>query len=128
MASPRLLVCDDEKVLRDLVRATFEGQGYAVDEARDGSEAMARARSTRPDLIVIDMMMPGESGLETLRELRSDPNLGSTPVIMLTARTQVADRTAAADAGANYYVSKPFSPLRLAELADKLLENVRQAA
>jgi two-component system phosphate regulon response regulator PhoB len=128
MAAPTLLVCDDEEVLRDLVRATFEGEGFNVVEAQDGSEALEQARRRHPDLMVIDMMMPGASGLQTLRELRRDPELSSTPVIMLTARTQIADRTAAVEAGADYYLAKPFSPLRLAELAGELLENVRQAA
>lgn len=128
MAAPTLLVCDDEEVLRDLVRATFEGEGFDVVEAQDGSQALEQARRRNPDLMVIDMMMPGGSGLHALRELRRDPQLSSMPVIMLTARTQIADRTAAAEAGADYYLVKPFSPLRLAELAGELLENVRQAA
>ena len=128
MAAPKLLVCDDEPVLRDLLRATFENHGYDVVEARDGSEALSRARENRPDLIVIDLMLPGESGLDTVRELRGDAAFRSTPVIVLTARTQVADRTAAAEAGADFYVSKPFSPLGLARIAGRLLENVRTAA
>jgi CheY-like chemotaxis protein len=128
MAAPKLLVCDDEEVLRQLLRATFESEGYDVLEARDGLEGVARARENRPDLIVIDMMMPGGSGLHALRELRQDASLRQTPVIMLTARAQLADRRAAAAAGADYYLAKPFSPLRLAELAGELLEHARRAA
>ena len=85
-----MLVCDDETVLRELVRATL-GQGrYTVVEARDGHEALAQARSERPDVILLDVMMPGRSGDDVLRELRSDPATAATPVIMLTARAQAA--------------------------------------
>lgn len=128
MAPPKLLVCDDEEVLRQLLRATFESEGYNVLEARDGLEGLARARENHPDLIVIDMMMPGASGLHALRELRRDPMFRDTPVIMLTARAQLADRRAATEAGADHYLAKPFSPLRLAELAGELLEHARRAA
>ena len=91
---PTVLVCDDEPVLRLLVRATLDRGDYTVLEAGDGDEALARARSDRPDLILLDMMMPGRSGSEVLRAVRSDPASAATPVIMLTARAQAADREA----------------------------------
>jgi CheY-like chemotaxis protein len=118
--TPRLLVCDDEDVLRSLIRATLAG--YTVIEARDGDEALEQARQLRPDLILLDMMMPGRSGLDVLSELRRDPTLAATPVVMLTARTQVADRDAAEAAGADYYLAKPFSPLQLISVVEELLE------
>ncbi len=90
-----VLVCDDEAVLRALVRATLEGDGYAIVEARDGNEALERAREARPDVILLDLMMPGRTGLDTLAELRADAELAEVPVVMLTARAQVADREAA---------------------------------
>jgi CheY-like chemotaxis protein len=121
---PTILVCDNEEPLRALVRATLESVSYTIVEARDGDEAIARARELKPDLILLDMMMPGRSGIDVLEELRAEPELAATPVVMLTARTQAADREAAAGAGVNRFVAKPFSPRELAaivesELADR---------
>ncbi len=118
---PRILVCDNEDVLRDLVRASLGGNGYDLVEARDGDEALALARDTKPDLVLLDMMMPGRSGLDVLAELRADPELAETRVVMLTARTQAADREAAAEAGADRFLTKPFSPLELAALVEDML-------
>ena len=91
-------------------------------EARDGEESLELARSERPDLIVLDMMMSGRSGLEVLGELRRDPELADTLVVMLTARAQATDRDAALEAGVDAFVSKPFSPLKLASVVEQLLE------
>ena len=121
MATATILVCDDEAVLRSLVRASLDGE-YSIIEARDGDEALELAHSGHPDLIVIDMMMPGRTGLEVVAALRSDDDLAETPVIMLTARAQVADRAAAADAGADHYLAKPFSPRELSMLVHEILE------
>lgn len=118
---PRILVCDNEDVLRNLVRASLGGNGYDLVEARDGDEALALARDTKPDLVLLDMMMPGRSGLDVLAELRADPELAETRVVMLTARTQAADREAAAEAGADRFLTKPFSPLELAALVEDML-------
>jgi CheY-like chemotaxis protein len=123
--SHTVLVCDNEEVLRGLVRATLEGSGYALLEARDGEDALEQARRVRPDVILLDMMMPGRSGLEVLAELRRDPELRGIPVVMLTARAQVADRDAAERAGANRFLAKPFSPLKLARVVEELLDNGR---
>lgn len=116
-----MLLCDDEDVLRALIRAALGGE-YELVEARDGDEALERARADRPDLIILDMMMPGRSGLDVLPELRADAELGPTPVVMLTARTQAADREAAAAAGADRFLAKPFSPLELSRLVAELLD------
>jgi two-component system response regulator MtrA len=118
---PTVLVCDDEPVLRMLVRATLGLGDYTVVEARDGDEALERIRSDHPDLIVLDMMMPGRSGADVLVELRSDPTTAETPVIMLTARAQTSDREAMNRAGADHYLTKPFSPIGLAALVEELL-------
>jgi two-component system response regulator MtrA len=120
-----VLVCDNEEILRDLVRASLHGNGYILLEARDGDEALAEARRSRPDLILLDMMMPGRSGLEVLEELRGDPELQDVPVVMLTARAQAADREAAASAGADHFLSKPFSPAELTRLVEELLGRER---
>jgi len=90
---PTVLICDNEEPLRSLIRAALDGNGYELVEARDGDEGLDVARRLRPDLIVLDMMMPGRTGLDVLQELRADPSFASTRVIMLTARTQVTDAT-----------------------------------
>ena len=118
---PTVLVCDDEPVLRMLVRATLDQGNYTVVEACDGDEAIARTRSDHPDLILLDMMMPGRSGSDVLRELRGDPATATTPVIMLTARAQASDREAMNVAGADHYLTKPFSPIGLASLVEEVL-------
>jgi CheY-like chemotaxis protein len=118
---PTVLVCDDEPVLRMLVRATLDQGDYTVVEACDGDEAISRAGSHQPDLILLDMMMPGRSGSDVLRELRADPATAQTPVIMLTARAQATDREAMNLAGADHYLTKPFSPVGLAALVEEVL-------
>jgi two-component system phosphate regulon response regulator PhoB len=117
---PTILVCDDEDVLRALVRASLNGD-YAIVEARDGDESLELARHVQPDLVIVDMMMPGRTGLDVVTELRRDAAFAATPVIMLTARAQAADREAANDAGVDRYVQKPFSPLELSATVDELL-------
>ena len=114
----KVLVCDDEIVLRALIREVLADH-YEIFEAADGNEALAKARDVRPDLILLDMMMPGRTGLDVLNELRADDELSGTRVLMLTARTQADDRAAAATADA--YLSKPFSPARLADLVGQML-------
>lgn len=121
--SLRVLICDNEEPLRALVRAALAPRGYELLEARDGDESLVMARDAKPDLIVLDMMMPGRTGLDVLRELRADPDLSATPVVMLTARAQLTDEQAAADAGADRFLPKPFSPLELDALIASLLED-----
>jgi len=116
-----ILVCDDEGVLRALVRATLSSDRYEIVEARDGDEALEQARNHRPDVIVLDMMMPGRTGIEVLAELRSDPMLDGTRVLVLSARAQNADRIEAEQAGADRFLTKPFSPTELASVVDELV-------
>lgn len=118
----KILICDNEEILRALVRATLDEGGYELVEARDGDESLALARSHRPDVVVLDMMMPGRTGVEVLRALRADPDLAGTRVVMLTARAGEADRETAAAAGADRFVPKPFSPLELAAVVEDLVE------
>jgi len=108
-----VLVCDNEEALRALVRAALEPSGCEIAEARDGDESVELARALEPDLIVLDLMMPGRSGLQVLDELRSEPRFETTPVIVLSARAQVADREAVTQAGATTFLAKPFSPREL---------------
>ena len=121
-----ILVCDNEEPLRALVRATLEDEDYEIVEARDGHESLELARSARPDLIVLDMMMPGRTGIEVLGELRRDEAFDATPVIMLTARTQSADRATAESIGADRFVAKPFSPRKFATTVAELLAEGRR--
>jgi CheY-like chemotaxis protein len=123
--SETVLVCDNEAPMRMLIRAALKGAGYAAVEARDGDEAISLARDLKPDLIVLDMMMPGRTGLEVLSELREDPEFADTPVVMLTARTQESDRDAATRAGVDRFLTKPFSPRELAAAVAELLEGRR---
>lgn len=118
----KVLICDNEAPLRALVCATLDPAGYQLAEAADGDEALALSERLRPDLIVLDMMMPGRSGLEVLAALRSNPELAATKVILLTARAQVADREAARRAGADEFLAKPFSPQHLCEVVRTMLE------
>ncbi len=120
-----VLVCDNEEALRALVRAALEPSGCEIVEARDGDESLDLARALEPDLIVLDMMMPGRSGLEVLAELRRDAELASTPVIVLTARAQTSDHEAATRVGASRFITKPFSPRELCAAAEQLLDGGR---
>ncbi len=121
----KVLVCDNEDVLRALVRAALDTSDYDLFEARDGDESLELARAERPDAIVLDMMMPGKTGLEVVAELRADDQLASTRVLMLTARAQAADRDAALAAGADRFLAKPFSPLELMTVVEELLAEPR---
>jgi DNA-binding response OmpR family regulator len=106
----RILVVDDEPKIVQLVRDYLERAGFAVSTARDGNEALMRAHSERPDLIVLDLGLPGLDGLEVTRRLRRDSGV---PIIMLTARDDETDKVVGLELGADDYVTKPFSPREL---------------
>ena len=116
--APTILVCDDEPSLRELVRAVL-GSRYSFVEADDGPRALALARELRPDLIVLDLMLPGMSGMEVLDVLRSDPQLASVPVIVVTAWSHAEAN--ALVAGADRFVPKPFDPEALETAVEELL-------
>lgn len=118
---PVVLVCDDEEPLRRLVRAALEDTNCSIAEAANGDEALELARSLGPDLIILDMVMPRRSGLEVVTELRRDPEFAHIPVIFLTARAQITDREAAAQAGVDRFLPKPFSIFELSSLVESLL-------
>src|SRR5262245_9686880 len=118
---PTILVVDDEPTILELVRYTLEDERITVIEAADGMEALERARTTRPDLIFLDVQMPRLDGFEVCRRLREDPTLADVRVVMLTAAGQEADRARGFAAGANDYLTKPFSPLALFTLVRSLL-------
>ncbi len=103
----KILVAEDDRAVRDAVDRALSFEGYEVITARDGAEALQRVLNDAPDLVVLDVMMPIVDGLETCRRLRAAGN--AVPVLMLTARTEVADRVAGLDAGADDYLAKPFA-------------------
>jgi DNA-binding response OmpR family regulator len=117
----KILVCDNEDVMRDLVRATLNHGEYELIDARDGDEGLELAGREQPDLILLDMMMPGRTGLEVAGALREQADFAETPIVMLTARTQATDRAAADEAGATRFLAKPFSPLELIAVVEELL-------
>ncbi len=105
-----VLVADDDRKIIDMLRRTLAYEGYRVVTAADGSEALEKARSQRPDVIVLDWLMPGIDGIEVARRIReADP----TPILMLTARDAIEDRVEGLDAGADDYLVKPFAPAEL---------------
>lgn len=105
----RVLLIEDEPNLIEAIRFVLSRGGWAVQTHSDGATALARIREARPDVVVLDVMLPGRSGFDILDELRADPDLSATPVLMLTARGQSADRARAERAGASRYMTKPFS-------------------
>lgn len=119
-----VLIVDDEPPIVELVRFTLEDEHVRVLEAGDGLEALAVARAERPDLIFLDVQLPRLNGFEVCRRLRLESGLGKTKVVMLTAAGQVQDLARGRAAGADLYLTKPFSPLRLLTLVSSLLPEV----
>jgi len=119
----RILLCDNEQSLRNLMRASLDGLGHEIHEATTGDEGLRLARELLPDLVLLDMMMPGRSGLEVLQELRAEPSFADVAVVMVTARVQADDRDAATAAGADAFLSKPFRPAELVSLVSELLDS-----
>jgi two-component system response regulator MprA len=119
---PVVLLVEDEEAVRVATARALVLEGYTVETARDGAEALARLVRLEPDVILLDVMLPGIDGLEVVRALRAEGR--STPVLMLTARSEVGDRVAGLDAGADDYLAKPFA---LAELNARLRALLRRS-
>jgi len=117
----RILIVEDEAALSDLVRSHLEKEGHAVEQAFDGRQALAAADRARPDLVILDWMLPGLDGLEVCQELRRKHLM---PILMLTARGEVADRVTGLQVGADDYLGKPFSIVELAARVASLLRRV----
>lgn len=113
MAKGRILVIDDEKDLIELVRYNLEKEGFLVKGAQDGESGLSAAIEEGPDLIVVDLMLPGIDGLDVCRALRLDKRTSRIPIIMLTAKSEESDRILGLELGADDYVTKPFSPREL---------------
>lgn len=121
MAAPTVLVVEDDPTIQQLLEVNFEMEGFTVLVASDGIEGLEIARSGAPDIIVSDVMMPRMSGLEMVAELKSDAELRSIPVILLSAKAQGTDVRDGIQIGADEYVTKPFEPLDLIDRVNALL-------
>ena len=113
MIKPKILVVDDEQDAIELIEYNLQAAGYRVLTANDGVEAVKKTRSSIPDLIVLDLMIPELDGLEVCKILRRDPATANIPIIMLTAKASEIDRVLGLEIGADDYVTKPFSPREL---------------
>jgi two-component system response regulator MtrA len=120
----RILVADDDVDIRELVEFKLSTMGHEIVAVGDGAAAVDACRASKPDLAVLDVMMPGVSGLDAIKQIRSDPDLADLPVILLTARAQESDVETGFDSGADDYITKPFSPRELASRDEALLTKV----
>ena len=117
-----VVIADDESGIRLLVHATIESDDFVVMEASNGAEAWALIQQHKPGLVLLDVQMPGRSGLEVLRLIKADPNLKATRVILLTSKAQETDVEVGLMAGADFYLTKPFSPLDLLTRVEEALQ------
>jgi two-component system, OmpR family, alkaline phosphatase synthesis response regulator PhoP len=120
----KVLVIDDEAPIRLLCRVNLEAEKMAVIEAADGPSGLDQAREQRPDVILLDVMMPGLDGWKVAEQLLDDDRTSAIPIIFLTARAEFRDRAKGLDIGGVDYVTKPFNPLDLAPLVRHLLERI----
>ena len=116
-----ILIVDDESNIVELVRMTLEDDRVRVMDAADGQRALALAQTVPPDLVFLDVNLPDMSGLEVCRRLRRDGRFAETKVVMLTAAAQESDVALGLAAGADHYLTKPFSPVRLLSIVERLL-------
>ncbi|MDP6352713.1 MAG: phosphate regulon transcriptional regulator PhoB [Alphaproteobacteria bacterium] len=124
---PSILLVEDEAAIVTLVRYNLERQGYRVRDTDDGEQALIMVKEEKPDLVILDWMLPSVSGLEVCRGLRRDPETKALPIIMLTARAEEGDRIRGLESGADDYVTKPFSPKELIARVQAVLRRARPA-
>jgi len=127
MSKARLLLVEDDKVLADLLVWHFEREEYEVRQTADGEEALLLAQEHVPDIVILDWMIEGISGLEVCRRLRRGVATANVPIIMLTARADESDRVRGLDTGADDYLTKPFSPRELLARVSAVLRRIRPA-
>ena len=127
MSAPKLLLVEDDQALSELLEFRFQKEGYNVRATSDGDEALVLASEDVPDLILLDWMLEGTSGIEVCRRLRRDKATAHVPIIMLTARGAEDDRIRGLDTGADDYVTKPFSPRELLARVSAVLRRIRPA-
>jgi len=123
----RLLIVEDDSDIAALVAHYAGKAGHEIEHVTSGTEGLARVRSTRPDLVILDLMLPGLSGLLVCEAMRADPELAVIPIIMLTARADETDRVTGLELGADDYVTKPFSPKELVARIGALLRRVERS-
>ncbi|MGH2768877.1 MAG: response regulator [Actinomycetota bacterium] len=119
----KILVADDDPVIIELLQVNLEMEGYEVVTAQDGEQAVVVAEQERPDLVILDIMMPGMDGWSAQRALLETPGLGRIPVIFLSARAQQADLRRGYEAGVAEYVTKPFDPAALLQIIEQILSD-----
>lgn len=117
-----VLVVDDQPHIVRLIQVNLEKEGFQVTTAGDGVEGLQKVREIRPDLVILDVIMPRKDGFEVLRDIKSDPELLDIPVIMLTVKTHNADIVEGLKEGAEMYLPKPFHPKELVALVKRVLE------
>ena len=117
----KILIVDDKLEVVELVTATLEGEGYQIISASDGREALEKIGKEKPDLVLLDIVMPKMDGLEALSQLKKDPVLKEIPIIMLTAKGQKSDQEKGKELGATGYIIKPFSPSALLKRIEEIL-------
>ncbi len=127
MSTPRLLLVEDDPALSELLEFRFKAEGYAVTVTPDGDEALLLASEEAPDLVVLDWMIEGTSGIEVCRRLRRDKATAHVPIVMLTARGAEDDKIRGLDTGADDYVTKPFSPRELLARVNAIMRRIRPA-
>jgi two-component system phosphate regulon response regulator PhoB len=127
MTKPNLLLVEDDRAIADLLVWHFEKEGFAVTRTGDGDEALILAREGPPDIVILDWMIEGVSGIEVCRRLRRRAETANVPIIMLTARGEEGDRIRGLETGADDYVTKPFSPRELVARVGAVLRRVRPA-
>ena len=127
MTKPSLLLVEDDRALADLLMWHFDLEGYDVVRTADGEEALLLAEERTPDLVILDWMLEGVSGIEVCRRLRRRPGTARVPIIMLTARGEESDRVRGLETGADDYVTKPFSPRELLARVGAVLRRMRPA-
>jgi two-component system alkaline phosphatase synthesis response regulator PhoP len=110
MSNKRILIVDDDKSIIEIVQVYLEQAGYGVLTANNGTSAMHTLRREKPDLLILDLMLPDRDGWDITRSIRKDKRLASTPIIMLTARVEDSDKIVGLELGADDYVTKPFNP------------------
>jgi DNA-binding response OmpR family regulator len=117
---PRILVADDDPIILRLLEVNLGLEGFAVETALRGEDAVVRARETHPDLIILDVMMPGMTGHDVAGQLKGDPATADIPIVFLSARTQEEDRARGRELGVAAYITKPFDPGELVDIVRRL--------
>ncbi len=128
MTSPLILVVEDETRIRDLIKYNLERAGFRAAVASDGETGLEQVFASRPDAVILDIMLPGQSGIEVLRQIRAEPTTQDLPVLLLTARSTETDKLLGFEQGADDYLTKPFSPRELVARMRALLRRSHAAS